>query len=191
MHAAGASQGDEPDAEWALAFAAARAGASSGYTALFRRHAPAVLAFVRARDVEDPDGVTNEVFLGAFAGLARFEGDEAAFRGWLFAIARNKVVDALRRRARRPVLAATEAPDRAGGDAEQEAMAHLGDEWVQRTLATLTDDQRDVLLLRVVAQLTIEEIAAVLGKPPGAVKALQRRGMRALQRRLADEGVPL
>jgi RNA polymerase sigma-70 factor (ECF subfamily) len=62
---------------------------------------------------------------------------------------------------------------------------------VHELLAELTPDQRDVLLLRVVADLTVEQVAEVVGKPAGAVKALQRRGLAALRRLVEAEGVPL
>lgn len=191
MPSDGAAEAGGRGAGFAADLERARRGEALGYNALFRCHAPAVLSFVRARGVDDPDGTTNEVFLGAFRGLHRFDGDEPAFRSWVFAIARNKVVDALRHQARRPPQADGATAEHVGGDAECEAMARVGDAWVCDVLASLTEDQRDVLLLRVVSQLTIEEIATALGKPVGAVKALQRRGMRTLQRRLAEEGVPL
>lgn len=66
-----------------------------------------------------------------------------------------------------------------------------GGEWVTGLLARLAPDQRDVLLLRIVADLTIEQIAQLLGKRPGAVKALQRRGLAAVKRALDQQGVPL
>ena len=72
-----------------------------------------------------------------------------------------------------------------GGCAEQESLDALATEWVDEVLAQLEPDQRDVLLLRVVAQLTIDEIAVALGKSSGAVKALQRRGLAAARRLLA------
>jgi hypothetical protein len=55
----------------------------------------------------------------------------------------------------------------------------------------LAPDQRDVLLLRVLGELTVEEVAGVIGKSPGAVKALQRRGLAAIKLTLAKEGVTL
>ena len=67
----------------------------------------------------------------------------------------------------------------------------LGSARVHELLAELTPDQRDVMLLRVVADLTVEQVAEVVGKPPGAVKALQRRALAALRRLVEAEGVPL
>ena len=141
--------------------------------------------------MDDPDAVTNEVFVAVFRGLDRFRGDESAFRGWVFAIARNKAIDAIRWRARRPESPVAVDPALRGGDVEEEATRRLGTEWVVETLDRLTPGQRDVLLLRLVSQLTIDEIALAVGKPAGAVKALQRRALHTLQRLLTDKGVPL
>jgi len=77
----------------------------------------------------------------------------------------------------------------AGGNAEDEAVALLGEGWALRTLEILTDDQRSVLLLRVLADLSVEEVARLLGKRPGAVKTLQRRALASLARYLERQGV--
>ena len=86
-----------------------------------------------------------------------------------------------------------EVPDlpAAGADAEDEALRRLATERVRRLCEGLVPDQRDVLLLRMLAALTVEEIATALGKTPGAVKALQRRGLAALRKQMEAQGVPL
>ena len=76
-------------------------------------------------------------------------------------------------------------------DAAEEALARIGLERVQEVLAGLSDEQREVLLLRVVGDLSIENVARAMGKRPGAVKALQRRGLAAIKRELARKGVTL
>jgi RNA polymerase sigma-70 factor (ECF subfamily) len=78
-----------------------------------------------------------------------------------------------------------------GGDAEDDALRSAGDERVRDLLGRLAPDQRDVMLLRIVADLTVENTAEALGKTPGAVKALQRRALRALRKEMSTEGVPL
>ncbi|HEX2032011.1 MAG TPA: sigma factor-like helix-turn-helix DNA-binding protein [Actinomycetota bacterium] len=80
------------------------------------------------------------------------------------------------------------AGDRPAGDVEEEAFASLGTRRALEELGRLTEDQRGVVLLRVVGDLSVEETARVLGKTPGALKALQRRALVALGRALEKEG---
>jgi RNA polymerase sigma factor (sigma-70 family) len=80
-----------------------------------------------------------------------------------------------------------DAPEAVGGDVEAEAIARLAQERVQALLGRLSADQRDVLVLRVLADLSVDETAAVLGKSYEAVKALQRRGLASLRRALSDQ----
>lgn len=106
---------------------------------------------------------------------------------WVFAIAHNLAIDDRRRRARQPPQTPWLGEDRASSaTTESEALARLGAQRVQDLLAWLSPDQRDVLLLRIVADLTVDQVADVLGKAPGAVKQLQRRGLAALRRQLGD-----
>ena len=171
--------------------AAARADAGWAYQRLYEAHAPPVRAYARGQGSEDPDGLVNEVFLRAFRGLDRFQGDEDGFRAWLFVIARNALIDERRRQARRPptvggvALERTPLPD---GGADLQALERIGAERVHDVLRELSAEQRDVLLLRIVADLTVEQVATVLGKQSGAVKQLQRRGLDALRRRMTDQG---
>jgi RNA polymerase sigma-70 factor (ECF subfamily) len=132
------------------------------------------------------------VFLGVFRGLSDFEGSEQQFRSWVFTIAHRRLQDERRRVARRPHLAAmTGDVVVPGGDVEQEALELLGHDWVMRVSEQLSADQRTVLLLRTVADLTAEEVAKITGKTVGAVRALQRRALEAIRKKLAREGVQL
>jgi RNA polymerase sigma-70 factor (ECF subfamily) len=169
--------------------AAARAGESWAYQRLFDWLGRPVAAYLRGAGVEDPDGTANEVFLRVFGGIARFEGTELRFRSWVFAIAHNLVIDDRRRRSRRPQQAPLETdvgPAAAG--AEEDVLVSLGDERVRGLLAGLPPDQRDVVLLRILADLSIEDTAVALGKKPGAIKSLQHRAMASLRRTLEAEG---
>ncbi|MGH2695176.1 MAG: RNA polymerase sigma factor [Actinomycetota bacterium] len=76
-------------------------------------------------------------------------------------------------------------------DPEGAALTSAAVEGVRRALDRLSLDQRDVLLLRLFGRLTVAEVALVTGKRPGAVKALQRRGLASLRRHLLKEGVTL
>ncbi len=167
--------------------ASARAGEGWAFDELFRRWNPRVTGFVRARGVQDVEVVVNDVFLNAFRALPSFEGDGDAFRSWLFRIARNRVIDEIRREARRPSTVELEPErDPVGGDVTLDADRAFSDDRVIALLAHLTDEQREVLALRFVADLTIDQIAAATGRRRGAIKQLQRRALRRLER-LLDE----
>ena len=173
---------------------AAQAGAAWAFEVLYRDLAPSVTGYLRLHGAAEPDDLASETFIGVFTGLSGFSGDEAALRGWVFTIAHRRLVDDWRRRSRRPQLADDpgDLAEFCGGDVEDDALSGLGTETVHRMCAGLPDDQRSVLLLRILADLTIEQVAQAMGRSVGATKALQRRGLRALRSRLetAPEKIP-
>jgi RNA polymerase sigma-70 factor (ECF subfamily) len=180
-----------PDDPFASVLGAAQAGAEWAFERLYRSLAPAVAGYLRVQGAGEPDDLTSEVFERAFTRLGAFQGGEAQFRSWVFAIAHNRLTDHRRQVARRPPPS-YELPERAAASGtEEEALRRLATERVRRLCDGLAPDQRDVLLLRMVGALTVEEIAATLGKTPGAVKALQRRGVATIRRQAEREGVPL
>src|SRR4051812_46891067 len=165
---------------------AAQTGAAWAFEVLYRDLAPSVTGYLRLHRAVEPDDLASETFLGVFTGLAGFSGDEDALRGWVFTIAHRRLVDDWRRRSRRPQVSddpgdLTVLP---GGDVEDDALVGIGTETVHRLCAELPDDQRSVLLLRILADLTIEQVAQAIGRSVGATKALQRRGLRSLRTRL-------
>jgi len=172
---------------------AARAGAEWAWASIYRELAPVVLGYLRKRGAEDPENLTGEVFVQVVRDLHRFTGDERAFRAWVFVIAHHRLLDDGRRRARRPVEPRPDVVESEAGSrgADEEALEDVAAERVRRLIERLAPDQRDVLLLRVLGGLTVPEVAQALGKTPGAVKALQRRGLKAVERGLAQEGVSL
>ncbi len=173
---------------------AAQAGSAWALERLYADLAPAVFGYLRAQGAPDADDLTNEVFERAFTRIGTFTGTEALFRSWVFTIAHHRLVDDRRRAARRPrsdPARAVEAMAIPGGDVEDEALRRMSDERVRRLCDRLAPDQRDVLLLRVVGGLSIEQAAEALGKSPGAVKALQHRAVATLRRLVEREGVSL
>lgn len=165
---------------------AARAGGGWAFERLWLELSPAVAGYLRGRGVPDADDVTSEVFLAVFQGIAAFEGNSVRFRSWLFTIAHHKGVDAIRKAARTPGITAYEPADdpRRAVSAEQEALVAGEDAEVRALLAGLSDDQADVMLLRVLGGLTIAEVATATGRTEGAVKQLQRRAVARLQLRM-------
>ncbi len=176
--------------EFEAALTGARSGDERAWTHLYDWLAPSVLGFCRARGADDPEDVMGEVFLQVVRDIGRFTGTESDFRSWVFTIAYHRLMDDFRKRKRRPSTVGEEVlAVRAGGDVAEEALQRMSDEEIKRAISSLTIDQRDVLLLRIVAELGVSEIAGILGKRPGAVQALQRRGLEALRKEISPEGV--
>lgn len=167
------SPGESGSDTWSESdFAAALHGAKAGYGAafadLYRWLAPRVTNFVAARGAADPEAVTNEVFLRVFERIDRFSGPSASFRTWIFILARN-LMDANEDGGR---------PQQADGP---------GSDAFGRPFGALGSGQRDVVLLRMIAGLTAEQVAIVVDQPLDAVAALQRQALRQLQRDLVRD----
>ena len=165
---------------------AAQAGAGWAFEVLYRDLAPVVTGYLRLHGAVEPDDLASETFIGVFTGLAGFTGDEAALRSWVFTIAHRRLVDDWRRRSRRPQLTddAEDLSGLVGGDVEDDVLVRTGAEDVHRLCAGLPDDQRAVLLLRILADLTVEQVAQVMDRSIASIKALQRRGLRTLRHHL-------
>ena len=155
---------------------------------LYDDYAARVLGYLRAQGAREPEDLTSEVFLRVFDRLPQFTGDEPHFRSWLFTIAHRILIDDVRRRQRRPqtTVLGVDVETRAIGDVEHEALANVGAEWADAMLETLPPDQRAVVALRVTADLSLEQVADILGKRVGAVKSLQHRALESLRRRCEE-----
>jgi RNA polymerase sigma factor (sigma-70 family) len=171
--------------------AGAQTGEAASIEAIYRDVAPLVLGYLRSNGARDPEDTASEVFVSMITRLSSFQGDEQHFRSWLLTIAYRRMVDDLRRRGRRhedPVPV-----DELGQqvimltDGESEAMARLRSRGVLEAIDRLTEDQRAALMLRVLADLPIREVADVMGKPETAVKALLRRALASLERLTSQE----
>lgn len=171
----------------------ARAGEEWAFRALFDALSSPVAAFVRSRVDSDVDDLVNEIFLGAFKGLERFEGGVSDYRAWVFRIARNKINDSHRRGYRRVEQSEldTEGSSQRSIEAELDFATQEQREQIDRMLEPLSPDQRDVILLRVVADLSIEQVATILEKPPGAIKSLQHRALETLRRNSLNMAVSI
>lgn len=169
---------------------AAKSGADWAWAELYRELAGPVTGYLRSRGATDPEDLSSEVFLQVARDIHRFEGDEANFRSWVFVVAHRRLIDDRRARSRRPDTVDDESTEfeYQGGDVEEEVMAQLSEARIRDVFDTLTDDQSNVLALRIIADLSLEETATAMKKRVGAVKALQRRALLAIKRQL-EQGV--
>jgi RNA polymerase sigma-70 factor (ECF subfamily) len=146
--------------------------------------APRVLGYLRARGVADPEDIAGEVFLQVARDLRRFRAadDEVAVRRWVFTIARNRATDAARRARRRPRASSAEVPDQPAAPSAEPLDSDL-----VAALLQLTADQREVIALRFIADLPLEDVARVTRRSVGATKALQHRALGNLRQAVSAE----
>jgi RNA polymerase sigma factor (sigma-70 family) len=154
------------------------------FTVAYRQYAATVNGYLRSQGLADPEAVTQDVFLALFPRLAEISGGSDGLRALLFSIAHARVVDHHRRRSTAPSVSEydPESDLRTTHSAEDVALA--AHSHVQVLLHSLPDDYREVLALRIIADLSLEGTAQIMGKTTGAVKQLQRRALAALRTQL-------
>ena len=178
--------------DFAELLTAAQAGSEAAFSRLWRDANPALVRYLRVMAPDVAEDVAADTWLRVVRSLARFSGNEQAWRAWLFTIARRRVIDEARRRSRRqavPLDDGTEPPP--ARDAADTALEHLATRAALAQVARLPALQAEVIMLRVVAGLDTETVARLTGRSPGAVRVAAHRGLRRLARLLAESGVTL
>ncbi|MEU8873085.1 RNA polymerase sigma factor [Streptomyces javensis] len=177
-------QGD--DAELTAAVLAAQEGDETAFRTVYRSVHPRLLGYVRTLVGDgDAEDITSEAWLQIARDLQRFTGDADRFRGWAARIARNRALDHIRMRGRRPAIGGDESELEfrpSDADTAGEAMEAIGTGKALGLISQLPQDQAEAVVLRVVLGLDAKSAASVLGKRPGAVRTAAHRGLR----RLAD-----
>lgn len=180
----------------------ARQGEPEALSALYRQFLPGVFGYIAARvpDRATAEDLTSEVFLKMVEGIAQLRArDESGFAAWLFQIARMTVAGYYRKLERLPVLVSFEQEDQEEGmpgNAEALVRTYLGidpaeivevhEEWhiVVNAINALTEEQRQVLVGRLIMGYDVATVARMIGKKANAVKALQFRALQSLHRLL-------
>jgi len=139
--------------------------------------------------VQSAQDITGEVFRRLLEALRDGKGPRRHLQAWLYRVAHNLVVDERRRSRYRNHLPLDAARAVAGEiDPEEQAESRIACQRVRAALGRLTPDQRQVIILRFLEGLSIREVSRIVGKPPGAVKALQHRALSSLRRHLLAKG---
>ncbi len=163
----------------------ARAGERDAIGELWRLYQPQLLRVLRSRGIDSVDDVASQTWIDVGRALARFEGNGTDFRRWLFTIARNRSIDQARRTRRQAGVELTETSGSTSQIARPDEFAEVGS--LDRALATLRrlpDDQAEAVMLRVVYDMSIVDVAGVMGMSPGNVRVLVHRGLKRLRRDL-------
>ncbi|MFD5506195.1 RNA polymerase sigma factor [Streptomyces sp. NPDC059761] len=180
------------DAELTAAVLAAQGGDESAFRTVYRAVHPRLLGYIRTLVGDgDAEDVTSEAWLQIARDLDSFTGDADRFRGWAARIGRNRALDHIRMRGRRPAIGGdeTELTGRAAdSDTAGEAMEALSTGRTMALIAQLPQDQAEAVVLRVVVGLDAKSAAETLGKRPGAVRTAAHRGLKKLAELLGSDG---
>ncbi|NED79048.1 RNA polymerase sigma factor [Streptomyces sp. SID11233] len=172
------------DAGLTAAVLAAQDGDEDAFRTVYRAVQPRLLGYIRTLVGEpDAEDVASESWLQIARDLDRFSGDADRFRGWAARIARNRALDHLRMRGRRPSAGGDEAElseKPAESDTAAEAIEALATGRAMSLIAQLPQDQAEAVVLRVVVGLDAKSAAQTLGKRPGAVRTAAHRGLKRL-----------
>ncbi|MFF3453102.1 RNA polymerase sigma factor [Streptomyces sp. NPDC002730] len=180
------------DAELTAAVLAAQDGDEDAFRAVYRAVHPRLHGYVRTLVGEsEAEDVASEAWLQIARDLDRFSGDADRFRGWAARIARNRALDHIRMRGRRPAVGGDESELTgmpAESDTADQAMEALATGHTMELIAQLPQDQAEAVVLRVVVGLDAKSAAKTLGKRPGAVRTAAHRGLKRLAELLGADG---
>lgn len=182
--------------DFSAVLSAAQRGDEVAYSRLWRDANPPLLRYLRVVTSGDPDDIAAETWASIVRGLRRFRGDESGWRAWLFATARRRAIDDGRRRSRErdiPVddisdLVGLEALVQPSGDPADLVLAQLALDEALQAIRGLPPLQAEVLVLRIVAGLSTETVAALTGSTPGAVRVAAHRGLKRLAGQFTPAG---
>jgi RNA polymerase sigma-70 factor, ECF subfamily len=170
----------------------AACGDAGAFARLWRETHPPLLRYLWVSAGDAAEDVAADVWLDVARRIRSFHGGEQEFRGWLFTMARRKMIDRHRYEARRPVSPTGDGEllDRpTADDTAAAALEEISTETALTLIATLPRDQAEIIVLRVVVGLDASATAQVVGKSPGAVRVAAHRGLRTLRERLAGAAV--
>ena len=173
----------EPGGDADLADVRAAQHDRAAFAALYRRYVGRIYGycFYLLGDHHDAEDATERTFLAALGAIDGFRDDGASFRAWLFRIAHNELANSLRQRLRRRTTALEDGPEPID-DADPARLVGAAEEagLLRAAVARLSNDRRQVVVLRFVDGLSAREIGVVLGRSEGAVRVLQHRALRDL-----------
>jgi RNA polymerase sigma-70 factor (ECF subfamily) len=158
---------------------------ANAFDELYSRYSPRVFGYLYQRlngNTEEAEDLTAEVFTKVYEKIDGYQVQGAPLSAWLFRIAHNRLIDSVRRRPRQAQVALDDAPQLAAGPVFGGIDQAVALEEIKVGLARLTEEQRQVIVLRFLEGKSLAETAAVVGRNEDAVKKLQSRGLASLRR---------
>jgi RNA polymerase sigma-70 factor, ECF subfamily len=162
-----------------------RANEPLAFDELYSRYSPRVFGYLLQRlngNAEEAEDLTADVFARVYEKIDGFQPQGAPLSAWVFRIAHNRLIDAIRRRPRQTQVALEDAPEISSGPVFGGLDQQVALEQIKGGLARLTPEQRQVIELRFLEGKSLAETAAIVNRNEDAVKKLQARGLASLRR---------
>jgi RNA polymerase sigma-70 factor, ECF subfamily len=153
---------------------------------IYERYYQGIYRYVyyRVGDSSLAEDLTGDIFLKMLHGIQSYSIQGVPFSAWLYRIARNRVIDHMRRQPEKADLQLEEARVESIASSDADLENALQREELLRAVQVLTADQRQVIILKFIDDLDNATIAKVLGKTEGAVKSLQHRALDTLRQHI-------
>lgn len=168
------------------------AGDLDAFAVIYRKHVVQVYRYLLTRTAgpEDAADLTQQTFLNAFRSMHRYQPHRDGFAPWLFRIARNAAIDGMRRKGM-PTGPLDERVGRAGGpDPEAAVLASERMQELRALISQLDKGQQDILALRFAGELSVPQIAGLLGKSEAAARKQLWRAIRTLKELSHEDTLP-
>ncbi len=166
--------------EFAPLLARAQEGCGTSIAAIYRAFHPKLLRYLRFQEPSEAEDIAATTWMIIAKTLVSFEGDERAFLAWMFTIAKRRLSDHRRMQARRQTAPVASLEDVAPPSRTCHEADTASNDAVRRALDALTPEQAEVVALRLVCDLSVEDVAELVGRTPEAVRAMQHRALRRL-----------
>jgi len=162
---------------------------AEAFSQLYERYFNKIFRYIALKigNPAEAEDMAQQVFLKSLQSISSYRWRDVPFSAWLFRIAHNLVVDHLRKKTRQPTASLENLPLAAGDDPQELALDNLDNERLKVATKQLTQAQQEVISLRFAGELPIAEVARIMGKKPGAIKALQHSAIVALRKLMTEE----
>ncbi len=179
--------------EFKTTLRAAQRGDEEAFARLWRECQPSLLRYLTVKSTTEAEDLAADIWLKVARALPTFKGDERGFRSWLFTTARRRATDWYRWSDRCPewIEESTLVSLPAMDSVESEITERSQTDVAVAMIRTLPVDQAEAVMLRVVADLEVAQVAEIMGRTPGSVRVLCHRGLKRLERRLGWPAVDL
>jgi RNA polymerase sigma-70 factor (ECF subfamily) len=166
----------------------AKVGDADAFGSLYDRFQPEIFRYlvIRVRDQDVAEDLAQQVFLKAWQAIPRYEHRGAPFRAWLYRMAHNQMVDFFRTNRPTTDLEGVDLPE--DGEAEDRLLTAEMNDALRGALEGLSEDHREVLVLRFLMEKSAREIGEIMGRKEVTIRGLQMRALQALRREIDEQG---